>query len=102
MVWGAGMPEWSPAGQVNDLAPLFAQAAPPPRPMGPPPAGPPMQRTGPSVGGYQGQPRPSAAQYHAAKEMGFGGAIKTCFSKYATFSGRARRPEYWWWFLFYY
>lgn len=32
--------------------------------------------------------------------MGFGTAIKTCFSKYATFSGRARRPEYWWFFLF--
>lgn len=32
--------------------------------------------------------------------MGFGAAIKTCFSKYVTFSGRARRPEYWWFFLF--
>jgi uncharacterized membrane protein YhaH (DUF805 family) len=32
--------------------------------------------------------------------MGFSEAIKTCFSKYATFSGRARRPEYWWFFLF--
>jgi uncharacterized membrane protein YhaH (DUF805 family) len=28
--------------------------------------------------------------------MSFGTAVKTCFSKYATFSGRARRPEYWW------
>ena len=103
LVWSAGMPEWSPAGQVNDFAPLFAQAAPPPRPAGPPPAAPSMQRTVPGAGGYQGQPRPGyAPQYQAAKEMGFGGAIKTCFSKYATFSGRARRPEYWWWFLFYY
>lgn len=32
--------------------------------------------------------------------MGFSEAIKTCFSKYVTFSGRARRPEYWWFFLF--
>lgn len=32
--------------------------------------------------------------------MGFGAAVKTCFSKYVTFSGRARRPEYWWFFLF--
>jgi len=32
--------------------------------------------------------------------MGFGTAVKTCFSKYLTFSGRARRPEYWWFFLF--
>lgn len=27
-------------------------------------------------------------------------AIRTCFRKYATFSGRASRPEYWWFFLF--
>ena len=32
--------------------------------------------------------------------MGFSAAVKTCFGKYATFSGRARRPEYWWFFLF--
>jgi uncharacterized membrane protein YhaH (DUF805 family) len=27
-------------------------------------------------------------------------AIKTCFSKYATFNGRAIRSEFWWWALF--
>lgn len=27
-------------------------------------------------------------------------AVKVCFSKYATFSGRARRSEYWWFALF--
>lgn len=27
-------------------------------------------------------------------------SIKTCFSKYATFSGRAARSEYWWFWLF--
>jgi len=32
--------------------------------------------------------------------MGFGQAVTTCFSKYATFRGRAHRPEYWWWILF--
>ena len=32
--------------------------------------------------------------------MGFVDAIKTCFSKYASFSGRATRSEYWWWVLF--
>jgi uncharacterized membrane protein YhaH (DUF805 family) len=32
--------------------------------------------------------------------MGFGRAVSTCFQKYATFSGRARRAEYWWWVLF--
>lgn len=32
-------------------------------------------------------------------QMGFVEAIKTCFSKYATFSGRARRSEFWWFYL---
>lgn len=32
--------------------------------------------------------------------MSFGDAVKTCFSKYATFKGRARRSEYWWYWLF--
>jgi uncharacterized membrane protein YhaH (DUF805 family) len=27
-------------------------------------------------------------------------ATATCFSRYATFSGRAARSEYWWWTLF--
>lgn len=26
-------------------------------------------------------------------------AVRTVLSKYATFSGRASRPEFWWWFL---
>jgi uncharacterized membrane protein YhaH (DUF805 family) len=33
-------------------------------------------------------------------QMGFGEAISTCFRKYATFSGRARRAEYWYFYLF--
>ena len=32
--------------------------------------------------------------------MSFGEAIKSVFSKYATFSGRARRSEYWYFWLF--
>jgi len=32
--------------------------------------------------------------------MGFSQAIRTCFAKYVTFSGRASRPEYWYFFLF--
>lgn len=32
--------------------------------------------------------------------MNFGQAVSTCFAKYATFSGRASRPEFWWFFLF--
>lgn len=32
--------------------------------------------------------------------MSFVDAIKTCFRKYVTFSGRATRPEYWYFILF--
>lgn len=32
--------------------------------------------------------------------MNFSDAIKTCFSKYATFTGRAARPEFWYFTLF--
>lgn len=32
--------------------------------------------------------------------MTFFESIKTCFSKYADFNGRASRSEYWWFFLF--
>lgn len=32
--------------------------------------------------------------------MSFGQAISSVFSQYATFSGRARRSEYWYWVLF--
>lgn len=31
--------------------------------------------------------------------MTFVESIKTCFGKYATFTGRATRSEYWWWVL---
>lgn len=31
---------------------------------------------------------------------GFVNSVGTCFRKYADFSGRAGRPEYWWFFLF--
>jgi len=32
--------------------------------------------------------------------MSFGEAIKTVFRKYAEFTGRATRAEFWWWALF--
>ncbi|RPE66280.1 uncharacterized membrane protein YhaH (DUF805 family) [Pacificibacter maritimus] len=31
--------------------------------------------------------------------MDFQTAVKTCFQKYATFTGRARRSEFWWFVL---
>jgi uncharacterized membrane protein YhaH (DUF805 family) len=35
-----------------------------------------------------------------ADQMDFKTAVRTCLSKYATFSGRAGRSEYWWFVLF--
>ena len=32
--------------------------------------------------------------------MSFVDAVKLCFSKFADFEGRAKRPEFWWFFLF--
>ena len=32
--------------------------------------------------------------------MSFAAAVRTCFQKYATFEGRAKRSECWWWMLF--
>lgn len=33
--------------------------------------------------------------------MSFGQAVKSVLSQYATFTGRARRSEYWWFYLFF-
>ncbi len=35
----------------------------------------------------------------ATKSLTFMEAVKTCFKKYATFKGRARRSEFWWFML---
>ena len=32
--------------------------------------------------------------------MDFATAVRTCITKFATFEGRASRPEFWWWVLF--
>jgi uncharacterized membrane protein YhaH (DUF805 family) len=33
--------------------------------------------------------------------MNFMDAVKSVYSNYVGFNGRARRSEYWWWYLFY-
>ena len=38
--------------------------------------------------------------FYGGKIMSFTDAIKSCFSQYAGFNGRARRSEYWFWYLF--
>ena len=52
------------------------------------------------------QPEPSSAGRPApplefpSYGISFGGAVARGFKKYATFTGRASRSEYWWWALF--
>jgi uncharacterized membrane protein YhaH (DUF805 family) len=41
-----------------------------------------------------------ASQLKRSLGMGFVDAVKTCFTKYFDFNGRARRSEYWWFVLF--
>ncbi len=48
----------------------------------------------------QGYQQPYNNFVPEAPAMSFGTAISTCFQKYATFSGRATRAEFWWWQLF--
>jgi uncharacterized membrane protein YhaH (DUF805 family) len=38
--------------------------------------------------------------YRGAPARSFGEAISVCFNKYATFSGRASRSEFWYFVLF--
>jgi uncharacterized membrane protein YhaH (DUF805 family) len=49
-------------------------------------------------------PLPAAPAYlprlEAAPQVGFVDAVKLGFRKYAVFSGRATRAEFWWWYLF--
>lgn len=45
-------------------------------------------------------PMPPPSPHPQAGSMTFGGAVKTCFKKYAEFEGRASRAEYWNWFWF--
>lgn len=40
------------------------------------------------------------APLHQGNVMTFQESIKVCFGKYADFSGRASRSEYWWFMLF--
>ncbi|MEM7743798.1 MAG: DUF805 domain-containing protein [Pseudomonadota bacterium] len=47
----------------------------------------------------RGRPSPPDPEGHATT---FGESIKTVYTKYATFSGRASRSEFWWYSLFYY
>lgn len=73
LVWSAGLPNWT----ALDESPL-ASAMPP------------------SVGQRPDNPTAAADREVAS----FGEVVASCFSKYATFSGRANRAEFWFFVLF--
>jgi uncharacterized membrane protein YhaH (DUF805 family) len=52
----------------------------------------------PEQSGWNAPPAPA---YAPPAQMGMGEAVSSVLSKYATFSGRARRSEYWWFYLAY-
>lgn len=117
LVWRKGLSGWEPAsnhfsfGSEADVPPPVDQVAPPradTRPITPIP--------GPSATPVSDQtPAPSPAYgaapangqigpdglYVGAPSREFVEAAKVCLSKYATFSGRASRSEFWFFYLFY-
>src|SRR5437773_11466425 len=54
-----------------------------------------------SASQYYLAPTATPLKLHNRSElMTFQESVRVCFSKYADFSGRASRSEYWWFFLF--
>ena len=60
-----------------------------------------MAGTSPTTGHGVTTVSPEAVSPHQERVMSFSQAVSSVLlNKYATFSGRARRSEYWWWYLF--
>ena len=87
LVWTEGMQDWAKASAV---LPMMGGTPPPP----PPPAAPGPMTTSTSAEYEQAYAGPGD------HPTGFQDSVRTVFKKYATFTGRARRPEYWWFVLF--
>jgi len=87
LVWAQGAPGWTPLRE-SPLRDLFPAAAPPPLPQYAPQPG------------YGQQAYASPQGWVPSPSLGFGEAISSCFSQFATFRGRARRSEFWYFQLF--
>lgn len=86
LVWADGMADWAPA---NDVLPDDVK--------------PPSWRQPPDLSAERRQnlqPQYLSAGTAADHPSGMIESVGVVFSKYATFSGRARRPEYWYFVLF--
>jgi len=93
LVWRSGMEGWESAQEA--LPPHLRPADwPGADTSGPPPM---SYRTGETVGTAAADNHHGGATYHPA---GFQDSVRTVFQRYATFTGRSRRPEYWWFVLF--
>lgn len=62
---------------------------------------PPVGHGAPSYAPPGFAPAPSYAGPAAAGQIGMADAVRRVLTQYATFSGRARRSEYWWFYLAY-
>ncbi|WP_197029061.1 DUF805 domain-containing protein [Blastococcus sp. URHD0036] len=107
----SGPPSGPPSGQPGYGPPQGGQGTPP---YGQPQGGYGNQPYGQPQGGYgnqaYGQPQGGPPQYQPAPaysgapaggaSMGMPEAVRTVLSKYADFTGRARRSEFWWFYLF--
>jgi uncharacterized membrane protein YhaH (DUF805 family) len=93
LIWRDGMTDWQPAAAAlpDALMPsAWSRPATPP----PPPPSPAREMTRPAG---TAQSRGQAPSGHPTQMMD---AVRTCFNKYASFRGRARRPEFWYFALF--
>lgn len=109
LVWTAGMDNWQKAA---DRLPAGIRPSHWGGDAPPPVSAPPLERSeaarqpagadsrGPWQGTGAGSTQGGMRDADAPNPDTFMGAVKTCLSKYATFEGRARRPEFWWFALF--
>ncbi len=90
LVWRPGMEGWESAQEA--LPPHMRPAG----WTGADAASPPPMTTRPGTTIAADFPQ-GQTQYHPT---GFQDCVRTVFQRYATFTGRSRRPEYWWFVLF--
>ncbi|MBQ6278707.1 MAG: DUF805 domain-containing protein [Muribaculaceae bacterium] len=124
LVWCSGMSSWQMARNVPELAGLFVSQQPQysggyQQPQYQQPQYQQPQYQQPQYGGgyqqtqYGGYQQPQygyvdpqlasdnhLAMYGERPQVSFGDSIKICFNKFADFTGRARRSEFWWFYLF--
>ncbi|VDS08648.1 Inner membrane protein YhaH [Paracoccus haematequi] len=101
-VWKQRMPEWQ-AAKDTELGAEFLNVPPPvPLAMRPAfmPSPDPLDKNSAGTGADALRFSELESSGYAAPPRGLIDAVALCLSKYATFSGRASRSEYWYWTLF--